>query len=119
MEELRSRGCRFALDDFGTGLSSFEYLKNLPVDFVKIDGSFVQIIESDALNLAMVKSMNEVAHATGKKTVAEFVEDEQCLEILKSIGVDFVQGYHIGKPIYSRSFVNPVDMDSSHSRFHH
>lgn len=112
---LNSLGCQTALDDFGVGYSSFAYLKDLPVDYVKIDGSFVQNIETDALNLAMVRSMNEVAHATGKKTVAEFVENEQGLTILKNIGVDYVQGFHIGKPLYSRSFLNPVYLDDHHS----
>ena len=119
LEGLHELGCLTALDDFGVGYSSFAYLKDLPVDYVKIDGSFVKNIESDALNLAMVKSMNEVAHATGKKTVAEFVENEQGMDILKNIGVDYVQGYHIGKPLYSRAFVQPVDSDLNVSRFPH
>ncbi len=99
MEQLRALGCFIALDDFGVGYSSFAYLKDLPVDYVKIDGSFVKNIETNALHRAMVKSMNEVAHAVGKKTVAEFVESEGCLVMLRDIGVDCVQGYHIGKPM--------------------
>lgn len=99
MEQLRALGCFTALDDFGVGYSSFAYLKDLPVDYVKIDGSFVKNIETNVLHRAMVKSMNEVAHAVGKKTVAEFVESEGCLQMLREIGVDCVQGYHIGKPL--------------------
>lgn len=99
LEQLRALGCCTALDDFGIGYSSFAYLKDLPVDYVKIDGSFVKDIETNVLHRAMVKSMHEVAHAVGKKTVAEFVESERCLEMLRDIGVDYVQGYHIGKPV--------------------
>ena len=111
LESLQELGCYTALDDFGVGYSSFAYLKDLPVNYVKIDGSFVRNIETDALNLAMVKSMNEVAHAVGKKTVAEFVENKQGFDILKDIGVDFVQGYYIGKPLFSSSYINVVDFD--------
>ena len=98
LHQLEELGCKTALDDFGTGYSSFAYLKDLPVDYVKIDGSFVQNIDTDQLNLAMVKSMNEVAHATGKKTVAEFVKNQDILDAIKAIGIDYAQGYHIGKP---------------------
>ena len=98
MERLRGLGCRTALDDFGVGYCSFAYLKDLPVDYVKIDGSFVRDIGKDALQLAMVKSMNEIAHAMGKQTVAEFVEDERVFSMLRSIGVDYVQGYLAGRP---------------------
>ncbi len=111
LEALHNLGCFTALDDFGVGYSSFAYLKDLPVDYVKIDGSFVKNIESDALNMAMVKSMNEVAHAVGRKTVAEFVENKQGLEILRGIGVDYVQGYYIGKPLFARSYVTPINFE--------
>ncbi len=113
LEALHNLGCFTALDDFGVGYSSFAYLKDLPVDYVKIDGSFVKNIESDALNMAMVKSMNEVAHAVGRKTVAEFVENKQGLEILRDIGVDYVQGYHIGKPLFARSYVTPMNLEAN------
>jgi EAL domain-containing protein (putative c-di-GMP-specific phosphodiesterase class I) len=96
--QLNERGCRFALDDFGTGLSSFAYLKNLPVDFVKIDGTFVKDIEDDSLNLAMVRSINEIAKLLGKQTIAEFVENDQILTRLRAMGVDYVQGYGVGRP---------------------
>jgi diguanylate cyclase (GGDEF)-like protein/PAS domain S-box-containing protein len=97
---LKERGCKFALDDFGSGLSSFAYLKNLPVDLLKIDGLFVRDIVEDPIDLAMVRSINEIAHAMGKQTIAEFVENEAILEKLKlpEIGVDYVQGYATGRP---------------------
>ena len=96
--ELKAAGCRFALDDFGSGFSSFAYLKTLPVDYLKIDGSFVRDIVRDSINCAMVRSINEIGHVMGKQTIAEFVEDEQTLDLLREIGVDFVQGYGIGRP---------------------
>ena len=95
---LRDRGCLFALDDFGSGFSSFAYLKSLPVDFVKIDGSFVRDIANDSIDLAMVRSINDIGHVMGKKTIAEFVEDEHGLALLKGVGVDYAQGYEIGRP---------------------
>jgi diguanylate cyclase (GGDEF)-like protein len=97
---LKKRGCRFALDDFGSGLSSFAYLKNLPVDYLKIDGAFVKDMVDDPIDLAMVKSINEIGQAMGKKTIAEHVENEAILEKLKlpEIGVDYAQGYGIAQP---------------------
>ena len=96
--DLKDLGCRFALDDFGSGLSSFAYLKNLPVDFLKIDGMFVKNILDDSMDLAMVKSINEIGHVMGKQTIAEFVENDEILEKLREIGVDYAQGYGISKP---------------------
>jgi diguanylate cyclase (GGDEF)-like protein/PAS domain S-box-containing protein len=106
---LKKRGCCFALDDFGSGLSSFAYLKDLPVDFVKIDGMFVMDIDYNETNYAMVKSINEIAHTMGKQTIAEFVENDSVLAILGDIGVDYVQGYAIGKP---RPFTGKVKLRS-------
>lgn len=96
---LKSLGCQFALDDFGSGISSFGQLKNLDVDFVKIDGIFVRDIARDPIDRAMVTAINQMAHAMGIRTVAEFVEDGQILQLLKQIGVDFAQGYAIGPPV--------------------
>jgi len=97
-KNLKDIGCLFSLDDFGSGLSSFAYLKNLPVDFLKIDGMFVKDIVSDPIDFAMVKSINDIGHVMGKKTIAEFVENEEILEKLRGIGVDYAQGYGIAKP---------------------
>ena len=99
INQLRGLGCLFSLDDFGSGLSSFAYLKNLPVDFLKIDGLFVRDIVDDKVDLAMVRAINEVGHIMGKKTIAEFVENEQIFNILNELGVDYAQGYGIGKPV--------------------
>ena len=98
LNKIRDMGCKTALDDFGVGYSSFSYLKDLPVDYVKIDGSFVRNIQRDELHLTMVRSMNEVAHAMGKMTVAEYVSNAECLRSLRDIGIDYVQGYWLGEP---------------------
>jgi diguanylate cyclase (GGDEF)-like protein len=95
---LTAKGCRFALDDFGSGLSSFAYLKNLPVDFLKIDGVFVRDIVDDPIDYAMVKSIHEIGHVMGKKTIAEFVENDAIREKLLEIGVDYAQGYGLSLP---------------------
>lgn len=105
IQELREMGFKFALDDFGSGLSSFGYLKNLPVDFLKIDGMFVKQIDTDPVDRAMVRCINEVAKLMGKQTIAEYVENERILQILKEIGVDFAQGYHIAKPCPLEEFM--------------
>ncbi|HEX5636696.1 MAG TPA: EAL domain-containing protein, partial [Gammaproteobacteria bacterium] len=95
---LKLKGCMFALDDFGSGLSSFAYLKNLPVDYLKIDGSFVKDMATDPIDCAMVKSINDVGHVMGKKIIAEFVENQEILHMLREMGVDYAQGYGISKP---------------------
>ncbi|MFO1428774.1 MAG: EAL domain-containing protein [Candidatus Competibacteraceae bacterium] len=99
IKALKERGCCFALDDFGSGLSSFAYLKNLPVDFLKIDGTFVKDIADDPTSCAIVKSINEIGQIMGKQTVAEFVENEPILEKLRQMGVNYAQGYLIGRPM--------------------
>ncbi len=98
IETLRKLGCRFALDDFGTGFSSFAYLKSLPVDFLKIDGLFVVGLLEGRFDLAVVRSIVELSQLAGKRTVAEFVESEVILRKLEEIGVDFAQGYAVGRP---------------------
>jgi EAL domain-containing protein (putative c-di-GMP-specific phosphodiesterase class I) len=94
----KENGCKFALDDFGTGLSSFGYLKEFPVDFLKIDGSFVKGILRDPIDKEMVRSINEIGHLTGKLTIAEFAESAEIITMLKGLGVDYAQGYGIGSP---------------------
>ena len=96
---LRARGCRFAIDDFGSGFASFAYLKNLPVDYVKIDGSFVRGMVHEPTDLAMVRSINEIGHVMGKRTIAEFVENAEILGMLRDLGVDYAQGHAIAFPV--------------------
>lgn len=98
LSHLRSLGCQTALDDFGSGMSSFAYLRELPVDIVKIDGRFVRNLAENTIDQAMVKAMNEIAHAMGKQTVAEFVEAETHFNVLRELSVDYGQGYYLGKP---------------------
>jgi diguanylate cyclase (GGDEF)-like protein len=98
IRQVKQMGCEFALDDFGTGLSSYEYLKSLPVDYLKIDGCFVRDMANNAIDYAVVKSINEIGHFMGKKTIAEFVENDAIADKLREIGVDFVQGYGIERP---------------------
>jgi diguanylate cyclase (GGDEF)-like protein/PAS domain S-box-containing protein len=99
IEDLREHGCSFALDDFGSGLSSFNYLKHLPVDCLKVDGSFVRDIPNDPVDEAMVKAINEIGHVMGLTTVAEHVENQTVLAAALATGVDFLQGFAIGKPV--------------------
>ena len=96
--EMKSLGCLFSLDDFGAGMSSFGYLKHLPVDFIKIDGSFVKDVAHDPVAVAMVRAINDVGHVMGKKTIGEFVDGESVLGALREIGVDFAQGNWISPP---------------------
>lgn len=98
IEELKQRGISFALDDFGSGFSSFVYLKYFAVDFVKIDGEFVKNIVVNEKDRIFVKHIHQIAKEFGKETIAEYVEDEETLEILKEIGVDYAQGFHFGRP---------------------
>jgi len=98
LADLQARGFRFALDDFGSGLSSFAYLKNLPVDFLKIDGGFVRDMCADPIDRAMVHAINEIGHTMGIRTIAEYVEDGATLAALRDIGVDYAQGHHVASP---------------------
>ena len=99
MYKLNSIGCHFMLDDFGSGLSSFDYLKKLPVDYLKIDGLLMKDILIDPIDFTMVKAINEISKSLGLKTIAEFIETPELLEAAREIGVDFVQGYQIGHPV--------------------
>ena len=99
ISKLRALGCRFAIDDFGTGFSSFNYIKNYPVDFIKIDGMFISNLVNEPTDQILVKSMVEVAHNLGKKVIAEYVENKETADLLRTYGVDYVQGYHLGKPM--------------------
>ncbi len=98
IRELSALGCRFALDDFGSGFSSFAQLKHLNVDFIKIDGQLIQGIANNSVDRSIVASINDIAHALGKRTVAEYVQNVHVLRVLKDCGVDFVQGYYISRP---------------------
>lgn len=98
MDALRAEGCRFALDDFGVGFSSLYYLKKLPVDYIKIDGSFVRHLDREPEHQVLIKALVEVARAFNLSTIAEFVEDDQVKDLLRSLGVNYAQGYHLGKP---------------------
>jgi EAL domain-containing protein (putative c-di-GMP-specific phosphodiesterase class I) len=96
--QLREKGCRFSLDDFGTGMSSFAYLKTLPVDYLKIDGSFVRQVVDDRVSRAMVSAINEIGHVMELKTIAEFVETDEIARRLAAMGLDYLQGYSIAQP---------------------
>jgi EAL domain-containing protein (putative c-di-GMP-specific phosphodiesterase class I) len=98
IKSLKELGCKFSLDDFGTGLSSFGYLKHFPVDYLKIDGSFVRGILTDPIDREMVRSINEIGHLTGKLVIAEFAENQEIIQTLASLGVDYAQGYGIAQP---------------------
>ncbi len=95
---IKELGCRFALDDFGAGMSSFSYLKHLPVDFIKIDGGFSRNLLKDPVDAALVKSINDVAHIMGKMTIATRCETEAVYNKYLELGVDYVQGYYVGRP---------------------
>jgi diguanylate cyclase (GGDEF)-like protein/PAS domain S-box-containing protein len=104
MQTLKKLGCMFSLDDFGSGLSSFTYLKNLPVDYLKIDGQFIRNVADDTVDESMVKAIWEVGHAMGIQTIAERVETKQVLEKLGSLGIEYAQGYYIARPTSVQSF---------------
>ena len=113
MNKFKALGCRFSLDDFGSGFSSYSYIKRLPIDQLKIDGSFVRNIETDNVDYTMVKSFNEIAKAVNIKTVAEYVENENIKNILSGIGIDYVQGYLIAKPALLVDLVDNEQLDSA------
>ena len=98
MKELKARGCRFSLDDFGSGVSSFVYLKTLPVDFLKIDGQFAAHVAHDVVDRSMVEAITKIGRAMAVATIAEKVESAEVLQVLKQIGVDYIQGFHLAEP---------------------
>jgi EAL domain-containing protein (putative c-di-GMP-specific phosphodiesterase class I) len=97
-ERLHALGCRFALDDFGAGFGSFSYLKHVPFDYLKIDGEFVRNIASDATDRLLVTAVVDIARGLGKETIAEFVGSDQTVAVLRELGIDWGQGYHLGEP---------------------
>lgn len=99
MQSLRSLGCAFAVDDFGAGFASYAYLKALPIQYLKIDGSFVRKLETEPVDRALVESINHIGHVLGLQTIAEWAETTQVIETLRSIGVDYAQGYGVGRPV--------------------
>ena len=103
MSELRARGCRFSLDDFGSGLSSFMFLKNLPVDYLKIDGQFMQNVTHDQIDRSMVEAITQIGQTMGIRTIAERVDSAEVLARLAEIGVQYAQGNYIAPP-------RPVDL---------
>ena len=105
IDSIKALGCRIALDDFGTGLSSFSYLRNFPVDILKIDGSFISNLPNSHEDRVMVRSMVDVAHSLGKQVVAEFVSSEEILGIVRDFGVDYAQGYHVSEPVKLETFM--------------
>ena len=108
LRKLQELGCQTSLDDFGAGYSSYAYLKDLPVHYVKIDGSFITGLVNNKLNREIVQSMHNIAHIMGKETIAEFVESEETAKVLIEMGVDYLQGYYIGKPEMSSIDTNPM-----------
>jgi len=111
LRELRNLGCTIGLDDFGSGMSSFGYLRSLPVDFVKIDGHFVRDMHVDPVDRAMVSAIHTVGHVMGLMTVAEWVENEAAQDLLAAIGVDFVQGYAVGSPMRLANALQRLDSE--------
>ena len=99
IERLNNLGCHFSIDDFGTGFSTFNYLKQLPAQHVKIDGSFVRDMLNDSIDLALVKAINDISRSLDKRSVAEYVETAEVFFALKEIGVDYGQGYFIARPV--------------------
>ena len=98
MNDIKETGAKFALDDFGVGYASFFYLRQLPVDYIKIDGSFIQTLEKHKEDQVFVKAVSEISQLSGLKTIAEFVENQTILDLLASYNIDYAQGYHIAKP---------------------
>lgn len=122
IEEFRALGCQFALDDFGSGMSSFGYLKSLPVDYLKIDGAFVRDIVNDPVDRIFVETIHRIGQAMHKKTIAEYVENQEIIDVLAEIGVDYIQGYGVSRPMPLEDWLNtiafsvaPVDHVGNHT----
>ena len=115
IHRLRSAGCQFALDDFGTGVSSFAYLKHLPVDYLKLDGSFVRDITREPIDRAMVEAIHRLSAIMGFETIAEFVEDEATLHMLQEIGVNHGQGFLLGRPAPIESMLEVAAQPALHT----
>ena len=113
LSKLQQLGCMTALDDFGSGLSSFGYLRNLPINYLKIDGLFIRQIAEDETSRVMVEAIHSIGRTMGLKTIAEFVETEEILEVLKDIGIDYAQGYHLGKPEPLTSIFDTTENDKA------
>ena len=105
---VRELGCEFAIDDFGAGFASFYYLKHLAFDYLKIDGEFVQDLPGNATNQLLVRALVQIAKGLGKSTIAEFVTDAATLELLRTLGVDYAQGFHVARP-------RPIDVAGARS----
>ena len=108
INSLKNLGCSFALDDFGTGMSSLTYLKNLPVDYLKIDGSFIKELNNNQASKVMVEAINHIAEGIGLKTVAEFVENQTILDTVRDLKVDYAQGFHLGRPGALMDVITPL-----------
>lgn len=113
INDLKQKGFLFALDDFGTGLSSFAYLKRIPVDFLKIDGIFVKGIIENPIDYEFVNSINGIGHVMGMKTIAEFVESDEILKKITELGVDYAQGYAVGKPIPLETLIQSTVLNNN------
>ena len=107
MQRLRAAGCKFSLDDFGSGMASFGYLKNLPVDFIKIDGSFIRNIETDPISYSIVRAVTDIGHQLGLQVIGEWVADERARDLLRGLSVDYAQGFAVHKPEPALCFRDP------------
>lgn len=116
IDQIQALGARFALDDFGSGFSTFAYLKQLPLDYLKIDGSLVKNLPTDSVDREMVQAINKIGHTVGAKTIAEFVENDETLDILRNMGVDYAQGFGLCKPTPLQELTNMLEEDRDNYR---
>ena len=110
VNEFKNIGCKFSIDDFGTGLASHSYLRDLPVDYVKIDGTFIKNIHENPKDFAMAKSINDLAHFLGQETIAEFAENDEVIAKIREIGVDYIQGWGVGRPAPLADLAEKLEM---------